>query len=336
MMTVATLRAPVAPGFRDPVAVEAWDACFRWREGAALRDATIGATWTRVARSVARDGEHDTFVRELHDALSWLRLLPDPRAIARLGTAVALPPAAAEVAVVNAAAFVRDPFGERARLDVAGIESTAGLAVRLLDRLRPRGRDTVPALRIGLVGVADALARLGLGYDSTAGRDEAGRIAAALAHGALEASLAAVAAGAPAVQRHSAARAMAAELRHRPTAHAALTAIASHPQLALLADNVADALDPRDWLPRNYRMAALGGERAVRSAGGSVALARELGATLPAAGAWPPDRAQLAMRAAVAPWIDAPIELPLATSPGQAELRLACEPIAERQEPDHA
>lgn len=315
------------PGFRDPVAAEAWDACFRWREHGRVRDVTVAATWERVVAALAREAAgHDTFARDLQDALTWLRLLPDPRLLVALGTGRPIDPAACAVVVLNAAAFVRDPFGQRARLDLAGVEHAAGLAVRLLDRARAQAAGTparAPVLRIGLIGVSDALQRLGLAYDSGAGREEAVRIAAGLAHGALEASLAAVAAGAPAVPRAAAARAMAAELRYRGGAHAALTAIERHPELALLADNVGDAVDPIDGQPRAYRIASPAGERVVRSAGGTDALRRELGAPAIAAG-WPPASAQLALRAAIAPWIDAPIDYPLATAQADATVHLRC------------
>jgi ribonucleoside-diphosphate reductase alpha chain len=320
----SVLPVTPAPGFRDPVAVEVWDACFRWREQGVLRDATVGATWGRVVAALARDDDPPAFARALSDALAWLRLLPDARVLARVGTGQALPAAARDGAVVNAAAFVRDPFGERARLDTAGISATAGLAVRMLDRLRASAAHAgPPALRIGVVGVADAIARLGLTYDGAAAREVAARIGAALAVGSLEASLAAVAAGAPAVARRALPAALSAELRHRRCAHASLTAIGPQPLLALLADNVADALDPRDFAPRAYRIAAPGGERVVRSSGGSTALARELGANLPAA-PWPSGRAQSALRDAIAPWVDAPIDYPFAAPYAGDELRVAC------------
>lgn len=321
--------APNGPAFRDAVAVEVWDGCFRWREDGRLRDATVAATWERVAGALAQAGTAGTFARELLDALAWLRVLPNPRLIARLGTGWRPASSDCDVAVVNASAFVRDAFGERARLDIGGLESAAGLAVRLLDRARVlAGSGHGAALKVGLVGVADALQRLGLDYDSVAGREEAMRIAAALAHGALEASIAAVAAGAVPVPRLRASRAMAAELRSRPLAHASLTAIAPQPLLALLADNVADALDPRDGQPRAHRISGPGGERIVRAAGGTTALARELGVASRATAPWPAAPAQVAMRAAVAPWIDAPIDYAFAGAQPDAPARLAC-PVAD-------
>ena len=45
--------------FVSPVAVEAWDTWFRWRENGTLHDDTVDATWRRVASAdvAACDGE---------------------------------------------------------------------------------------------------------------------------------------------------------------------------------------------------------------------------------------------------------------------------------------
>src|SRR4051812_42795915 len=39
--------------FSDPVAVDAWDSWFRWRDGNRLYDLSIETTWLRVARALA-------------------------------------------------------------------------------------------------------------------------------------------------------------------------------------------------------------------------------------------------------------------------------------------
>jgi hypothetical protein len=41
--------------FMTPLAVETWDAWFRWRDRGQLRDRTIDATWERVATCLSRD-----------------------------------------------------------------------------------------------------------------------------------------------------------------------------------------------------------------------------------------------------------------------------------------
>jgi len=84
---------------------------------------------------------------------------------------------------INLAAFVTDAFTGSARLDRSAVAHTARLAVRFLDDVIeiarfPLYRQRIEAHRsrrigLGLTGLADALAMLGLRYDSDAGRDVA-------------------------------------------------------------------------------------------------------------------------------------------------------------------
>ncbi|TBH20695.1 adenosylcobalamin-dependent ribonucleoside-diphosphate reductase [Thermus thermamylovorans] len=88
------------------------------------------------------------------------------------------PYGACNLGSLNLAAFVRAPFREEARLDFAGLEEAAALAVRFLDAVVDLGKNRHPlraqreaSLRsrrigLGIMGLADALAMLGLPYGS--------------------------------------------------------------------------------------------------------------------------------------------------------------------------
>lgn len=88
------------------------------------------------------------------------------------------PYGACNLGSLNLAAFVRAPFSERAHLDFAALEEAAALAVRFLDAVVDLGKGRHPlraqreaSLRsrrigLGLMGLADALAMLGLPYGS--------------------------------------------------------------------------------------------------------------------------------------------------------------------------
>ncbi len=88
------------------------------------------------------------------------------------------PYGACNLGSLNLAAFVQDPFGPHARVDWAALEEAAGLAVRFLDGvvtvgaarhpLRAQRRASERSRRVGLgvMGVADALAMLGVRYGS--------------------------------------------------------------------------------------------------------------------------------------------------------------------------
>jgi hypothetical protein len=183
------------------------------------------------------------------------------------------------------------------RLDLDAIADVAALAVRLLDdallALRPDQRDRV-GLRVGVLGVADALGALGVPYDSEAAVQLAGNLAAALARGARR--------GAIEVARE---RGGSPVLAHAHDDHehehdddadhcgarlARLTAVVPQPRLACLANCATDALDP---LPAS----------AAADASGAGLLA------------------QMRLRLAMQAWIDDPIDYPLLATrtPGDAD-----------------
>jgi ribonucleoside-diphosphate reductase alpha chain len=94
---------------------------------------------------------------------------------------IPLPPhGACDLGSINLTAFVRDPFSASSRLDLDGIRETAGLAVRFLDDVidashfplesqAAQARNT-RRIGLGITGLADSLAMLGLRYASAQGR----------------------------------------------------------------------------------------------------------------------------------------------------------------------
>jgi ribonucleoside-diphosphate reductase alpha chain len=284
--------------FTDPAAVDAWDAWFRWREGHSLRDMTVDDTWWRVAESVVgvESIEAPLWSHRFVDAFSHWRLLPDERLLQAAGTDVPLDDFPAPTAALNIAAFVVVVPGMQPRLALSRVVETAALAVRLLDdAIATFGTSPCTSgLRIGVIGMADALELLGIPYASVEAQHQARVLARAVAEGCLRGAIdLADERGEREEQvdrRHLAARWLA---RNMPPGliqdgmrigvrHGMLTAIDPHPRLALLANNVADALDPP---------AAPVAPQAISD---DVANAR--------------DHASRAIRSAMQPWIDAPIE----------------------------
>jgi ribonucleoside-diphosphate reductase alpha chain len=275
--------------FTDPAAVEAWDHWFRWRDEGVLRDLTIDATWRRVAEAIASvEGDQaPVWTRRFVEAFSGWRILPDPRLLRLAGTGKIIDSFPSPRVVVNAAAFVAWPNTARALFERDRFVDAAALSVRLLDDILLASKTTsVDAqARIGIIGLADALQRLGLEYASEIGRRFASDIAAALAAGTLRGGTQlAVERGADDCDREllaeqwrkrGAPAALVDEVLHSGLRHAQLTAIDSQPYLALLANNTSDALDPADSVPLS---------------------------------------AQIELRAAMQPWLDAPIDYPLVYS----------------------
>lgn len=69
------------------MAVDIWDAWFRWREQGALRDLTVNATWDRVATALASIEPADATIwsERFTDAFRAWRLLLDERILATAG-----------------------------------------------------------------------------------------------------------------------------------------------------------------------------------------------------------------------------------------------------------
>jgi ribonucleoside-diphosphate reductase alpha chain len=113
---------------------------------------------------------------------------------------VPLPPyGACDLGSVNLTAFVRDPFTERARLDLDGICATVEVATRLLDNVIDASRFPLDAQRqqargsrrigLGMTGLADALIMLGLRYDEAAARAVAAEAMRTICHAAYRTSI---------------------------------------------------------------------------------------------------------------------------------------------------
>lgn len=326
--------------FHDIVAVEAWDAWFRWREHGQLRDVAINDTCQRVARALspAEPPERQAaFEQRLLDAcLSW-KLLLDERILVTAGTGAPDWAADGLVAVLNPAVFVQAPFTVQAAFRHESFEDAAELAVQALDNatlMAPsRHRRGGSHLRIGLIGLADALAQLRLPYDSQPGRDAARDIARSLARGCLRGSVRlaherGAAFAVPDVPSLSyklreLSRELAEDAARHGVRHPRLTEITSQRRLALLANNVTDAVDP--LLAQGYAHTISGADatRSVCSPGYAIALAQRLNArqalrSLAGELTTLVPEAQIELRAAMQMWIDSPILYPLA-EPATAE-----------------
>ena len=300
-------RTAVSP-FRDARAVETWDTWFRWREAGQLRDLTIEDTWERVASALAAHAAHaPSYKQSLVDAFVHWHLLLDERLLMHAGTA-ARQRGGGLHAVLNAASFVRTGTTGNAHFDRAHFEAVAELAVQALDdaaNLAARTPGPAPCTRVGLIGLGDALAVLGIEYDSDAGRTQAADIAKALAQGSLAGSIKLARERGARTRCGTAWRARARQRGYRPdlveaaVAHGLRqglhTAITSQPRLALFANAASDALDPATATDTEDGPCAHGKPDGIPPHGALAA-----GVT-----------AQLRLRAAMQPLIDEPIVYPV-------------------------
>ena len=296
-----------ATRFTDPAAVEAWDTWVRWRDDQGLRDRTIDSTWARVAEAIAsvEGPQARQWAQRWMDAFGRWQLLVDERLLREAGTGPAACNGEPLHAQLNLAAFATaGTLSARPLLKLDQLADTAALAMRLLDDAwlaMPPCPPLQPRVSIGVIGMADALGCLDIPYDSMHACQLARDVAAALANGALRGAVE-LACERGTTQVDPIDRTALWHDRHTPpelvddarrwgVRYALLTAIEPHPRLAVLANNASDALDP------------------MPEAGGSSP-----GRPLPRDGAAPAPHAlaaQVRLRGAMQPWIDAPIDYPM-------------------------
>ncbi len=177
-----------------------------------------------------------------------------------------LPPyGACNLGSINLAAFVIDPFTPRARFDSGAIRDTAAVAARFLDDIIDisgfpllRQRQEVQRTRrigLGITGLADALAMLGLRYDSEAARQAAAQAMQGIRDAAYRASVETASERGPfpgfrpdAYLDRPFIRALPDEIRagirSSGIRNSHLTAIAPAGTISLLAGNVSSGIEP--------------------------------------------------------------------------------------------
>jgi ribonucleoside-diphosphate reductase alpha chain len=315
------MHEPEPSPFITVRAVEAWDTWFRWRDDGGLRDLAVETTWQRVAAALAaaETAGRARFEAALYAAQACWQLVLDERILAHAGTGAPLPDD--PVAALNAAAFVDLSVSTAPAFDFAAFGEVAALAVHCLDNVHCAAGRAAPNLRVGIIGLADALLLLGNCYDSAEGRLTAAAIARALAAGCLRGSIALAeqrgadpAAAAPQIERSRARglpQALIDSIALHGVRHRNLTAIARHPRLAAFANNVSDAIDPIGCGARAAAVAANSPRTAtalpfalLRLQGGVAAT------TLSALLVHVTAAGQIRLRDAMQPWIDHPIAYP--------------------------
>jgi len=339
------LSVQVADAFMAAVAVDgAWPlADWAVKGGRAAAPPAIPARtlWSRMLEAMLRGSEPgllftDTLNRE--NNLWWRESLVTTNPC---GEAPLPPYGACCLGSINLATLVRDPFSRRASLDGEELRRLTTTAVRLLDNvldatrypLARQRRESLATRRIGLgiTGLGDALARLGLRYDGGPAREVAAAAMQSIKLGAYAASveLAREKGAFPAWDRDrylsgAFALRLPATLRDRIARHGLrnshLLAIAPTGSVSLLAGNVSPGIEPIPALEQRRRLVLDGVERefviedrawaefrAARRAAGA-------GAFIEAAEVSP--EAQVAMQAALQRHVDGAISKTVLLPPG--------------------
>jgi ribonucleoside-diphosphate reductase alpha chain len=235
---------------------------------------------------------------------------------------------------INLAAFVSEPFGAGASLDHAAIASTVRAAVRFLDDVIDISRFPLPQQRaqahrarrigLGMTGLADALAMLGLRYDREPARQVAISAMQAIRDAAYRASIELAAERgsfpvyvADAYLDRPFIRALPDDIRRGIRDHGIrnshLTALAPAGSISLLAGNVSSGIEPIFQVEGSRRVIGAGGEArkfSVRDYAWAGWLERHGKAPPPACFVTGRDvsaQDQLAMQAALQPYVDSAI-----------------------------
>jgi ribonucleoside-diphosphate reductase alpha chain len=316
---------------------EQWRLAFPAPPAPATVESTLPARelWQRLCASAHATAEPGVLFIDRINELNNLGDCETIRATNPCGEEPLPPYGACNLGSINLPAFVRDPFGAAAALDLDEIAAVATTAVRFLDDVIGLSRFPLPQQRaeaerarrigLGMTGLADALAMLGIRYDAAEARavgagamrtirDAAYRASAALAaeRGPCPAFRAGAYLGRPFIRALP--DGIREEIRRHGIRNSHLTAIAPAGSISLLAGNVSSGIEPIFRLEGTRRI--LGGDavaREFRVADHAWAAWRASGDAIgPAPDAFlTADRiapgAQLEMQAALQPYVDGSI-----------------------------
>ena len=199
-LTSFNLSVLVSDAFMHAVADDApWRLAFPAAGDGAVRTVRARALWTRILRAAWETAEPGVlFVDRINERnnLGWRERISATNPCGELP----LPPyGACNLGSLNLVHFVREPFGDGARIDHDALADAAVLATRMLDDVIDVSRFPLPAqaaqarssrrIGLGVTGLADALIMLGLRYGSAASVRAAEEIMRVVCHAAYGASV---------------------------------------------------------------------------------------------------------------------------------------------------
>ena len=178
----------------------------RWSGGAAdepcLVARTVGARelWERMLRAAFDCGDPGVIFIDHVQRANNLHYMENLSACNPCGEVPLPPHGACNLGSLNLTQYVEDPFGRHPRLDLHGLSSASALATRMLDNVYEISQFPLKAqasaahasrrLGLGITGLADALAMLGVQYGADSALDIADTVMRTVSHAAYRASIA--------------------------------------------------------------------------------------------------------------------------------------------------
>lgn len=221
--------------------------------------------WDRIMRAAFDCGDPGVIFIDRVQRANSLRYAERISATNPCGEVPLPPHGACDLGSINVTQFIQDPFGKHPQLDLAGIAGTAAVATRMLDNvmevshfpLKAQAKAAHAARRIGLgiTGLADAFAMLGVRYGSDASVDIADTVMQTICHAAYRTSIE-LAHERGAFPEYRASEYLAgdfisslpqdivASIRKNGIRNSHLTAIAPAGSISLLANNVSSGIEP--------------------------------------------------------------------------------------------
>jgi len=156
------------------------------------------ALWNRLSAAAVETGDPGVLFIDRIERLNNLYYDERVATTNPCGEAPLPPHAACNLGSINLAAFVRDAYAAHPRLDLDAIATTAAVATRMLDnvydasafplKLQEHAARRARRVGLGITGLGDALAMLGLHYDSPEARQVAAAAMRTVCHAGYRAS----------------------------------------------------------------------------------------------------------------------------------------------------
>jgi ribonucleoside-diphosphate reductase alpha chain len=221
--------------------------------------------WDRIAHAAHECGDPGVIFIDRVQSSNNLRYIEHISACNPCGEVPLPPHGACNLGSINLARFVQEPFGAHPHLDLQGIAATAAVATRLLDNVYEVSQFPLKAqatvahasrrIGIGITGLADALAMLGVRYGTDDSFDIADAVMRTISHAAYRSSID-LAGERGAFPTYRAAEYLGGDfiqslpkdiiegIWQKGIRNSHLTAIAPAGTISLLADNVSSGIEP--------------------------------------------------------------------------------------------